>query len=116
MQLENTSGDWGRNRAQIRQRDFRSRNRGEAGEILVVAYRFCQDRWADAVDSDPTWQFDGRRFYKTFDQVVDCRSDGAAMHVFIGQNTRYQGERTLVGNERKRNPDQVDLALYRKGL
>jgi hypothetical protein len=33
---ENASGDWGRNRAQIRQRDFRNQNRGEAGEIPVV--------------------------------------------------------------------------------
>ena len=34
----------------------------------------------------------------------------AAVHVFIGQDARYEGERPLVGDERERRPDQVDLA------
>jgi hypothetical protein len=37
VQFEDAPGDRGRNRAQIRNRDFGSRNAGEAGEIGVAA-------------------------------------------------------------------------------
>src|ERR1700684_3694212 len=42
--------------------------------------------------------------------MVDGRSDRSAVQVFIGQDARYQCERSPIGNEGERSPDQVDLA------
>jgi hypothetical protein len=42
--------------------------------------------------------------------MIDRRSDGAAVHEFIGQDTGYQCERSFVGDVGERRPDQIDLA------
>jgi hypothetical protein len=42
--------------------------------------------------------------------MVDGRSDGSAVQVFIGQDARHQCERSPIGNEGERSADQVDLA------
>src|SRR6266446_1088645 len=42
--------------------------------------------------------------------MVDGRSDGSAVQVFIGQDARHQCERSPIGNEGERSPDQVDVA------
>src|ERR1700731_1538503 len=42
--------------------------------------------------------------------MVDGRSDGSAVQVFIGQETRRQWQRSPIGNEGARSPDQVALA------
>src|ERR1700737_3915846 len=42
--------------------------------------------------------------------MVDGRSDGSAVQVFIGKDAQHKGERPLSGMEGERSPDQVDLA------